>query len=139
MKKNKKSPPSEWQVSQEISQSILSIAKDKEIACHRAFELAKTFHITPQEIGYYADHLSLGLTQCQLGLFGYHPDKKKVHPSESVSENLTMHIQKALDQGKLSCINAWAIAESLNISKFEVSSACEAMNIKISSCQIGAF
>jgi hypothetical protein len=48
-------------------------------------------------------------------------------------------IRDALDNDRLTCARAWEIAKKLGIGKMEVSSACEALEIKISSCQLGAF
>jgi PIN domain nuclease of toxin-antitoxin system len=83
--------------------------------------------------------MNFKLTKCQLGLFGYQPQKKIVKPQDSIQENLKNAISQSLSQGKLSCKHAWEIAFRYNIRKMAVSSACETMGIKIKDCQLGAF
>jgi hypothetical protein len=74
-----------------------------------------------------------------MGLFGYQPEKKIVKPSVEVGAELGVQIEEALIGGRLSCASTWKIAEKLGVAKMEVSSACEAMGIKIKPCQLGAF
>jgi hypothetical protein len=79
------------------------------------------------------------IIKCQLGLFGYAPEKRIVRPAESVSGMLLNAIKEKLESGRLSCTDAWGIAEALHLKKMDVSSACEKMNVRISHCQLGAF
>ena len=44
-----------------------------------------------------------------------------------------------LAEKKLSCRAAWDIAHRFKVPKMAVSAACEALNIKIKPCQLGAF
>jgi hypothetical protein len=48
-------------------------------------------------------------------------------------------IEAALEQGRLPCRAAWALAERFKLRKMAVSGACEALGIKIKPCQLGAF
>ena len=86
-----------------------------------------------------ADLLELKLKKCQLGLFGYEPDKRIVKPAETVSEALETCILKELTDNRLSCEKAWEIAKKLGLTKMAVSAACEHLSIKINACQLGAF
>jgi PIN domain nuclease of toxin-antitoxin system len=79
------------------------------------------------------------ITRCQLGLFGYAPEKRVVRPAESVSESIRSAVTAKLESGRLSCADAWEIAEKLHLRKMDVSSACEKLNVRISRCQLGAF
>jgi hypothetical protein len=76
--------------------------------------------------------------KCQLGLFGYGPETKAVEP-KTPHQELEEAIRAALVEEKLTCIDAWSIASRLNVPKMTVSAACEALNIKLTSCQLGAF
>jgi hypothetical protein len=122
-----------------IKREIVNRTKDEQVPCAAAFEIAKALRIPPYDVGKTADLMNFKLTKCQLGLFGYQPQKKIVKPQESIEENLKEAISQSLSQGKLSCKSAWDIASRFNIRKMAVSSACETMGIKIKDCQLGAF
>ncbi len=131
--------PPDQEVDPQIEQALRARARDGEISCASVFALAAELGKAPGEVGLNADLLEIRVIKCQLGLFGYRPRKKILRPPGSVSEDLEGPIRKALEDGRLSCRAAWDIAESLNVGKMEVSSACEGLGIRISSCQLGAF
>lgn len=122
-----------------LDKEILNRVTDNELSCVAAFEIAGKLNIRAKDIGEAADRLKIKIVKCQLGLFGYKPDKKTVKPAENVSAELKASINDSLESGKLSCIKAWEIATKLKIQKFSVSCACETMKIKIKECQLGAF
>lgn len=123
----------------DFENEILSHVADNELSCNDAFEIAWRLQVPACDIGVAADRLKLKLVKCQLGLFGYKPDKKIVAADDFVSQELEDAIRNCLDNGKLLCIKAWEIAGTLNIQKFSVSCACESLGIKIKECQLGAF
>ena len=114
-------------------------AKNGEVACAVAFQIAEELKLTPAEIGKAIDLLEYRITKCQLGLFGYGPQKKAVEPQAPESRQLEEAIRDALVDETLACRAAWSIASRLNIPKMTVSAACEALEIKIKPCQLGAF
>jgi hypothetical protein len=59
-----------------IREKMAQRAKDGELPCAVAFELAGELDVAPQTIGACADEMSLRLVKCQLGLFGYTPEKR---------------------------------------------------------------
>jgi len=122
-----------------IKNEILKQTKNEKIPCAVAFEIAKTLKISPENVGKTVDLMNFKLTKCQLGLFGYQPEKKIVKPQDSVNADVKDAVSAALVQGRLSCQHAWDIASRLHVSKMTVSSACETMGIKIKYCQLGAF
>ena len=122
-----------------IEEEILKRGKNREIPCAVAFEIASTLQVSPDAVGMTADLMNVKLTKCQLGLFGYRPRKKLVEHPDHVPESLKTAISDRLVQGRLSCRKAWDIASELKIGKMEVCGACEAMAIKITGCQLGAF
>ena len=122
-----------------IKEKILARAKGGELPCAVAFKIAQELKQPPAEIGKTADLLEIGLVKCQLGLFGYKPEKKIITPKLPVDPKLEEAIRKALVDGNLSCKHAWDIALNLRVSKMTVSAACEALNVKIKPCQLGAF
>jgi hypothetical protein len=109
------------------------------LPCAVAFEIAKEEGVSPFETGRTADLLEVPIIKCQLGLFGYKPQKRTVKPAEQVSDELREAIIQGLEDGRLPCRTAWDIAERFHIPKRAVSSACEAMRIKVRSCQLGNF
>lgn len=122
-----------------LDKEILNRVTDNELSCVAAFEIAEKLNVRANDIGEAADRLKIRLVNCQLGLFGYKPDKKIVKAQETVSAELKAAIRDSLEDGRLSCIKAWEIAVKLNIQRFSVSCACETLKIKIKECQLGAF
>jgi hypothetical protein len=122
-----------------LKEEILKKAKNGEVPCAVLFELAGTLKVSAKEVGIALDLMNFRITKCQLGLFGYQPEKKIATPAESVSGDLAEEIQQLRVDGRLACKAAWDIAARLNLPKMAVSRACEAMGVKIKPCQLGAF
>jgi len=110
------------------------------ITCVAAHVIAKKLGCAPEKVGMNIDLLEKRIRRCQLGLFGYDRKKTKwVKPAAMVTEKLETAIRGAMDGDRLTCQAAWDLAKKMNLTKLEVSSACEALGIKISDCQLGAF
>ena len=122
-----------------IKNEILNRTKNEKIPCAVAFEISKVLQISPAKVGKTADLMNFKLTKCQLGLFGYQPNKKIVKPQDSINVDVKDAVIDALVQERLSCKQAWDIASRLQVSKMTVSGACETMGVKIKDCQLGAF
>lgn len=122
-----------------IEDKILRRIKNNELACAVAFKIAEEQQVSPDAVGMTADLLNVKLVKCQLGLFGYKPQKKIVKIKRSVSQDLKDAVADALVDGRLSCQSAWDIASRFKVQKMEISSVCEFMQIKINKCQLGAF
>lgn len=126
-------------VSKELRAAITKQVSNSEIPCAVAFDIAQQLGATPQETGTAIDMLNFRLIKCQLGLFGYLPDKKIVKPSATIEPQVEALVREALVEDCLSCRKAWEIASRLNRRKLNISSICEALSIKIKPCQLGAF
>jgi hypothetical protein len=122
-----------------VKQKVEDKIKNNEISCAVAFQIAEELKAAPAEVGKGIDLLDIRLVKCQLGLFGYRPGKKAIKPKSPQSRDLEEAIHLALVEKKLSCRAAWDIAHRFNVPKMAVSAACEALNIKIKPCQLGAF
>ncbi len=122
-----------------LRDTVLKQASKGELPCAVAFDVAQKLGVLPDAVGQAADLLELQLVKCQLGLFGYRPEKSIVKPAASVSPELERAIFAGLVNDRLPCKTAWDIAEQLGIHKMKVSGACDAMGIKIKPCQLGAF
>jgi hypothetical protein len=83
--------------------------------------------------------LEVRITECQMGLFGYTPDKRIVKPVEHMSDELRARVDAAAKDGRITCAACWRIAQDLGLQKMDVSAACEALGLKVKNCQIGAF
>ena len=134
----KKHPPGR-KPGEEISRAVAERAAGSKLPCAVAFTLVKELKVSAAEVGFAADFLEIAIVKCQLGLFGYQPEKRILKPAVSVPPALEEKIRKGLLNGRLPCLTAWQIAEDLHLRKMEVSSACEALKIKVSPCQLGAF
>jgi hypothetical protein len=122
-----------------IAEDVKLHALDGRISCNSGHKIAGKLKVPPTEVGIAIDLLEMRINKCQLGLFGYSPENKIVKPAGEVSPELEKTILKRLTKGRLHCSAAWEIAKIFNIPKMEVSSTCEALQIKISACQLGAF
>ena len=109
------------------------------ITCAATHEIAAKLSVSPAQVGMTIDLLEARITKCQLGLFGYSPQRNIVKPAESVSPELKNAIETGLIDGRISCERCWEIASQKGLKKIEVSSACETLGIKIKPCQLGAF
>ncbi|MEW6669982.1 MAG: hypothetical protein AB1512_32630 [Thermodesulfobacteriota bacterium] len=131
--------PSGRKPGEEISRVVAERAKVSQIPCAVAFTVVEDLNVPPAEVGLAADVLEIAIVKCQLGLFGYQPEKRIVKPAASVLPALEAKIRQGLLNGRLPCATAWQIAEEFHVPKMEVSSACETLKIKVSPCQLGAF
>ena len=126
-------------VNGEVKDALKNLIKDNGISCAAAHKLAKELGLDPAEIGFTMDHLEVKITACQMGLFGYSPQKKIVEPAPHVHLDLKKAIESKAENNRLPCKSAWDIADTMGIKRMEVASACEALQIKITPCQLGAF
>jgi hypothetical protein len=122
-----------------IAAALEKVAEDGRVTCTAAHQVAESLGVTPVEVGTTADLLELRLVRCQMGLFGYQPEKRIVKPAERISDELRERLHRAAPDGRLSCATCWKLAKELGIGKMDVSAACERLGFKIKPCQIGAF
>jgi hypothetical protein len=126
-------------VNERVKALVEAKVKEGAMACAVAFEVAESLGVPAEEVGFTLDQLEMRVIKCQLGLFGYAPVKRIVKPAERVPPDLEKAIRGALVKDRLSCASAWALAEKRQLKKMEISSACEALGIKIGPCQLGTF
>jgi hypothetical protein len=122
-----------------IATAITAKAEGGSITCAAAFSLLDTLEVSPTAIGRTADLLEVRITRCQLGLFGYKPEKKIVKPADEVAEELRQQLDRAAVEGSITCASGWEIAQALGIAKMAVAAACERLGLRIIQCQLGAF
>jgi hypothetical protein len=123
----------------EVAEAVRKRARDGEIPCAAAFEIAEDRKVSPAEVGLAIDCLEVLIVKCQLGLFGYGAQRSIAEPAADVAPDLEGAIRRDLVEGRLPCAASWRIAADLGLPRMAVSSACERLGIKISRCQLGAF
>ncbi len=122
-----------------ITKAVKGKMKNGRITCAAAHIISGDLGVSPTDVGLNMDLLECRLTKCQLGLFGYGPEKKLVKPADTLSPDLEEAIQSSIEDGRISCAATWNIADKLGISKQNMANACEKQGVKISPCQLGAF
>ncbi len=133
----------ESEVTDRIAPAVQEALVGGQLSCAVAFQIAERLGVEPIEVGKTADRIKVSLSHCQLGLFGYGSKVEGKHrivkPMADVPEELREAIQGSLVDGRLPCAMAWKIATQLGRPKLDVSNAAEALGIRISHCQLGAF
>ena len=122
-----------------VEEALKGVIKDDTVTCAAAHKISQTLGVSPPEVGVAIDLMEARLTRCQLGLFGYTPVSRIIKPADAVAPDLEEAIRGALIDGRISCLASWEIARRFGIARMDVACACEALRIKISSCQLGAF
>lgn len=123
----------------DIAEILKNRVSDNAISCAVAHQTAADLEVLPSEVGFHMDFLEMRISKCQLGLFGYAPQKKIVKPAETLLPEMEKAIRESLVNDRLSCKSAWEIAKRLGKKRMEIASACEALTLKITPCQLGAF
>ncbi len=126
-------------IDEQISAAIQEKAVNGEISCRNAIDIARKLNTGTDIVGINIDLAELHINKCQLGIFGYEPEKRIVKAAASITPELEEAIRMALVNNRLSCIAAWSIADNLRIARMDVACACEKLGIKIKPCQLGAF
>jgi hypothetical protein len=127
-------------IDKDTADAIAVKEKEGRITCVAAHVIAKKLGCSPQAVGMNVDLLEKRIRRCQLGLFGYGMKKKKmVKPAAMVTRKLESAIREAMEGDRITCQAAWDLAKKMSLTKMEVSSACEAMGVRVKNCQLGAF
>lgn len=122
-----------------LEDEIKKMSSDGTLSCAQCFKVARQLEVPPEQVGYALDMMRMPISKCQLGLFGNSPISKIVQKAQSMPDGLEEAIRAQLENGRLPCSCSWQLAAQFSLPKIRVSSACEAMGIKISACQLGAF
>ena len=130
----------EKKIDQTLADRVKMRAVEGNIPCAVAFDIAGDLDVPPKEVGFTIDMLEIKLIKCQLGLFGYGPEKKAPQTNTNGTPALEQAIRDELREGtSISCATAWEIARKQSVGKREVSAACDILGVKIRPCQLGAF
>jgi len=109
------------------------------IGCAEALLTAAKTQKNPQDVGVHLDLLEIRILECQLGLFGFSPVKRIVKRAGSIDPAIRQLIEGEMKNGCISCEFLLKIAEQNNILPVDVAGMCEALEVQIKPCQLGAF
>ncbi len=127
------------QLDADLARALESEREAEGVSCEKAHAVAHRLNRAPHEAGRALDLQNRPIIRCQLGLFGYAPRKRIVKPASDLAPDLADEIRAARVNGRLPCQTAWEIADRRGIERLKVAQVCEALKIKISACQLGAF
>ena len=133
-----KHPPGQ-RPDEKISALVRLKVEEGKLACADAEAISTELGTTMAEVGRTLDLLEIRISRCQLGLFGYEQKGKIIRPEEKFTPELEKAIRGRLSGGGLPCADAWKIAAEANVPRLKISSACEALKIRVKPCQLGAF
>jgi len=122
-----------------IAAKIKEKISDNRISCAEAHGVAANLNVSPADVGTAIDLLEVRIIKCQLGLFGYGKEKNIPSQPDTINPDIEKAIKSSLVNDRLPCSAAWDIAKKFEISKPMIAAICEAMKIKITPCQLGAF
>jgi len=123
----------------EIQNRIGQKAANQRLSCAAAHRIARDLSIDPGQVGMTLDLMNYKIARCQLGLFGYQPGVKPVSQAPPVEPELTAILRAAARDQRISCRKIWEIAAAHRIPRMAVAKACDALELKIRPCQLGAF
>jgi hypothetical protein len=136
-----KHPPG-TKLNEQIAKAVKEKSSGGKLGCATGEMIAKELEVGIAEVGRTADLLEIKIKECQLGLFGW-GDKpnhgKDIPAADSISVEIKSAIEQAAVNGRVGCAALWTIAERLGIERQTASAACEALRLKIRSCQLGTF
>ncbi len=126
-------------IDERIAARLRERISEDAITCAAAHKTASELDINPADVGKTIDLLNARIKECQLGLFGRGGRKPEPAAESDITPAIRKAVEGSLVNGRLTCAAAWKVAASLNVPKIRIAEICEALKIKISSCQLGAF
>lgn len=133
--------PEETTLNKKAVKAVKSILVNQRISCKAAHKAAEKAGVSPAVIGQTLDLLEVRINGCQLGLFG-HSGKDRAKAEFRLPENseaLKSAVESASGPDGISCRELWDAADKTGFSKVDAAAVCEAAEIKIKECQLGAF
>ncbi len=120
--------------------AIRARLREERLPCAEAFALAQERHMAPMELAAAAEAQGIRIGWCQLGLF-VGARKGKGWPAEplELAEEVRALLRAAAPEGRLSCVEAWALARRLEWERLALGYAANTLDIRIVRCQLGCF
>lgn len=111
------------------------------LPCAAAFAVARPCGASPRAVAETADKMGIRIAACQLGLFGYDAfgSKRWIASTVQVPGALEADVRASSLEGRMSCVAAWQLAERWRLSRLMVGSVLEALDVRVTDCQLGCF
>jgi len=114
------------------------------LSCADAHDIAAQLDVSPLEVGKVVNKATdLRFNRCQLGLFGYGPKPEGLHKivvkATHIPEEIDAAIQARTVDGRISCIVVWEIADQFKYPRLGIANMIEALDLKLTPCQLGCF
>jgi hypothetical protein len=122
-----------------IAEAVLARVENGHITCSDAHRIARDLGVAPAVVGTAIDLLEKRIARCQLGLFGYAPQRKVLQPADSVTPELAGALNRLAVDGRIGCKECWDTAAAFGMPRMAVAAACDRLGLKIRPCQLGAF
>ena len=115
-----------------------------ELTCEAAHLIAAELDIDPLFVGDQATVTGVRITRCQLGFFGHAarkgmPGYKAVQKLDHVPQAAAAAVRQAARNGEISCAALWEIAQAQGLSRLDMGSIAETLEVKVHPCQLGCF
>ena len=122
-----------------LAEELKSAAQGKGVSCPGAWDIAKKHKVARKVVGQAMDSLEIRILDCQMRCFGAskatHQELAGKQPEEPIRSAILAH----LDDGRLPCAVAHALARRLKVSPGQVGDTATLMSVHISRCQLGCF
>ena len=102
--------PESAHLEEKVASALNKAVENGRITCAAAHGVAKDLGGCRIDKEMALDLMEDRLLRCQLGLFGYTPEKRIVTKPNQWDAQLEKDIREALKEGRLPCADAWAIA-----------------------------
>jgi len=130
-------------MTEEIKARVKSSLVNGQLPCTVTHVIAYEFDVKPLQVGQTANEMEVAISLCQLGCFGYGPKaegkSKILRPTTKKDEKLMDRLRSTVIEGSIPCLKLWQIAAEFGLERLAVSSAAEALGLKIGPCQLGCF
>jgi hypothetical protein len=130
---------------EEVRAEIRSrLDENGQISCEQAHTIAAELGVEPLTVGEQADEIGIRITRCQLGLFGYAPNKgmpgyRLVRKLDDPPEEGAAAVRKAAEGGKIPCLTLWRLADEHRLTRLDIGNITETLELKVTPCQLGFF
>ena len=128
---------------EKLLQAMCDRLEDGRLACNQAFAIAQILGVDPVTVGLAANEAGIRIARCQLGLFGYGPKAEGKHKivtaMDEVPARLAARLRAGAEGEAITCTAVWKAADGLGYKRLEASSAVEALDLKVSRCQLACF
>ncbi|MFC1987590.1 hypothetical protein ACFLVH_03500 [Chloroflexota bacterium] len=109
------------------------------LPCPVAFDISKEVKVSRRQVGDAANRLKVRVSDCQLGCFDTRKATHEKLADKKISKPVIETVEASAIDGRIPCLIAFKIADTLHVLPREVGDAATQQNIKIKHCQLGCF